>query len=307
MKNECAFVVSFFSTLGTYEDPACKCLDIYAERPDVGNGEYFLQDCIVGDENTVPVKTYCDIVNGGYTLVWSFSEKTARESYPTLNSMVIVADYRFSNDRPRNRVTTETGTINYSDYRLTRAEFQHFPNSTINPQLKVRITEDPKDMNDEWALNNYGVLSPRTAAENPIESTLGPRLVPTVGKLWGKNWAQKATGGGAYGGWDEICGNRLAAFYSNTAYPPHWDMGGCATLFQVVPNKGGANNEQQMNANNNMFGWFGETQPNHHFGKCGGAAASDFDFTTKTCAGSSLVPHSTINGGEGRYLQWFVK
>lgn len=305
IKNQCSFIVSFFSTLGEYGDPACKCLDIYEERPDISNGEYFLQDCL--DPNAEdPVKTFCDIKNGGYTLVWSFSEKTARTYTPT-NSMTMEANWRFAVDIPRNRVTTETGTINYNDYRLSRAEFQHFPNSVAKPMLKVRICENPTDMDDPWGLNNYGIISPRNTSENPIENSFGAKRVPTVGKLWGKKWEQKASGGGSYGGWDEVCGNRLAALYSNTSYPTHWDMGGCATLFEVVPNKGGANNQQRMNANNNMFGWFGETQPNHHFGKCGGASASDFDFTTKTCAGSGLMPHNSLNGGEGRYLQWFVK
>ena len=299
IRNECSFTVEFTSTLGTFADPACKCLDIYEERPDISNGEYFLLDCVAGAD--APVKTYCDIVNGGYTLVWSFSERTAytRTDYGSANNMTMLAGMRISEDRPMNRVTTETGQIDYKNYRLTRSEFRDFPNSTTRPTLKVRICDNPTNMNDEWGLNNYAILSPRSIAENPIETgNIGPRQSVTVGKLWG----QKASGGGAYGGWDEVCGNKLAALYNNTSYPTHWDMGGCSTLFEVIPNRGAANNQMRFNATNNMFGWFGETQPNHHFGKCGGASASDFDYTTKTCAGSSLLPHSTINEGEGRYL-----
>ncbi|MDH6308594.1 hypothetical protein M2451_000905 [Dysgonomonas sp. PFB1-18] len=311
VKNECSFVVEFFSTLGTYGDPACKCLDIYEERPDVTNGEYFLLDCLDGTGTATPVKTFCDIVNGGYTLVWSFSERTSRNTYAPINNMSLDANYRFAVNTERNRVTTEDGIINYADYRLSRKEFQHFPNSTTNPQLKVRICENPTDMNDPWGLNNYGVISPRNAVENPIESIFGPLLVPSVGKLYGKAWEQKAAGGGAFGGWDEVTGNHHIALYSNASYPTHWDWGFLALpdrLFDVVPDKGGDNNQMSLFHNNNMFGWFGEDQPNHHFGKCNSATADDFDFSVKRCAGhTNLYPHSSLNGGEGRYLQWFVK
>lgn len=56
---------------------------------------------------------------------------------------------------------------------------------------------------------------------------------------------------------------------------------------------------------NDLFGFFGETEINHHFGKCG-AGSDDFAFTTTNCSNSQLVPHS-FNSGEGRVLQWFVK
>jgi hypothetical protein len=319
IKNQCSFVISVTSTLGTFADPACKCLDIYEERPDVTNGEYFLRDCL--DASETPVKTYCDIVNGGYTLVWSFSERVAYSTYIPVNSMVVgnSGQYIFSTNIPRNRVTTEDGTINYSDYRLTRDEFRHFPNSTTNPTLKVRIAENPTDMNDAWALNNYGVVSPRTVAQNPIETTFGALArVPATGKIWGKKWEVRTSGGGGYGGlYEDASGQMVShpyiAFYNNTTYTTHWDFGlaGSSTLFQVVPNKGASNNEARISMMNNAFGWFGETQGNHHFGKCGGASADDYDFTTKTCGSGTgtldLKPHNTINGGEGRYMQWFVK
>jgi hypothetical protein len=94
-------------------------------------------------------------------------------------------------------------------------------------------------------------------------------------------------------------------------YCTHWDWSntGSTTQFEVIPNRNagtGGNNTIAMNQIDNSFGWFDQTQANHHFGKCGGTEASDYSFSTKTCAGSSLVPHS-FNNGEGRYLQWFVK
>ena len=321
IKTTCSFEVNCFSLLGTFADPACKCLDIYEERPFVDDGEYWLLDCVDNDVTT-PVKTFCDIKNGGWTLVWSYSEKTAREIYVqstttggtgNANSMIVSGAY-WSNfqDRPTNRVTTESGTINYNNYRLSRAEWRHFPINTNTPQLKVRITENPTDMRDEWAMNNYGIISPRNTNENPIETNFADyRLrVPAEGKIFGKQWRVTATGGGGYGGWDEVSGNRgELVLYSSTNYCTHWNFSrlGSGTQFEVVPNRGGANNTIAMNRIDNSFGWFGETQANHHFGKCGGTSGDEYSFATKDCAGSSLVPHTSINGGEGRILQWFVK
>jgi hypothetical protein len=310
IKNTGSFEVLFTSTLGTFADPACKCLDIYNERPDVSNGEYWLQDCLDAAETT-PVKTYCDIKNGGWTLVWSFSENTARNTYTPSGSMEVSgAIYSAFNDIPINRVTVENGTINYANYRLNRNEWRNFPNSTSRPQLKVRITEDPTDMDDQWALNNYGIVAPRNINENPIENNFSqfrPR-VPAYGKIFGKNWKVDPAISSAYGGWDEVTGNRTElVLYNSTRYCTHWNFGsvGSATQFQVSPNKGGANNTIAMNQNNNAFGWFGEIQANHHFGKCT-ARGDDYNFATKTCATAALFPHS-FNNGQGRYLQWFVR
>jgi hypothetical protein len=322
IKNTCSFKVSFFSTLGEFSDPACKCMDIYDERPSVANGEYWLVDCVTTDD-VAPVKTLCDIENGGWTLLWSFSEKTDYSTYVQSttaggtgnnNSMIVGGMWWGVNyDRPTNRVTTEGGTINYANFRLSREEWLHFPNSASKLQLKVRVTSNPTDIDDEWALNNYGIISPRNQGDNPILSTFGPRgNVPCSGKLYGKRWEQKASGGGAYGGWDEVSGNRLIALYNNNTYCTHWDMGasGNTTQFQVVPkltdSSVSTDNSISTSTWNNMFGWFGETQPNHHFGKCGGTSGDDYKFTTKSCASTTMAPHS-FNGGEGRYLQWFVK
>ena len=313
IKTTCSFAVDFISTLGTFADPACKCLDIYEERPDVNNGEYWLVNC--SSSGIEPVKTFCDIENGGWTLVWSYSENTARNTYTPTGSMVVSGStYSAFNNTPRNRVTAEDGTINYADFRLNRDEWQNFPNSTSRPQLKVRITVNPTDMKDEWALNNYGIISPRTTNENPIETNFADwrSRVPTEGKIFGKRWEVKASGGGGYGGWDEMSGNRgEMTLYSSIGFCTHWNFAnlGSSTLFQVVPNPGNLSsttNQISMTNVDNSFGWFGETQVNHHFGKCGGTSGDDYSFSTRTCASSSLVPHS-FNNGEGRYLQWFVK
>ena len=326
VKTTCSFTVNCFSTLGTFSNPACNCLDIYEERPFLSNGEYWLQDC--RDDNFPASRTYCDIAGGGWTLMWSYSEKTARDVYiqssesggtGNINSMVVSGAYwSIFNDRPTNRITTSATNdgptdyrINYKNFRLNRNEWLHLQASGDRSQMKVRITEDPTDMNDEWALNNYGIISPRSKNENPIETNFSDyRIrVPAEGKIFGKQWRVMAAGGGGAGGWDEVTGDRGAMeLYSSTGYCTHWNFSnaGSSTQFEVVPDYGRTNNTIAFSQIDNSFGWFGETQANHHFGKCDGTAGDNYSFTTKSCAGTSLIPHS-FNNGEGRYLQWFVR
>jgi len=312
IKTTCEFEISFTSTLGTFADPACRCLDIYEENPMADNGEYWLSDCeAIGS----PVKTYCDMRNGGWTLVWSFSEKTARNKYtPQGTNMTVQGNYNsVFVDNPRNRPITEDAAIDYTDYRLSRAEWQHFPNSVSKPQLKVRITDNPTDMDDEWALNNYGIISPRAASENPIETNFSDykSYVPAEGKIFGKKFKVLTSGGGDSGGWDEVSGNRCQmTLYSSNSYCTHWNFGNCGStaLFDVTPNRNagtGNSNQIRMSNINNAFGWFGEEDANHHFGKCG-QNSDDYSFDTRHCPTANLYPHS-FNNGEGRYLQWFVK
>jgi hypothetical protein len=322
IENTCSFIVNCFSTLGTPNNPACNCLAIYEERPFLPNGEYWVKDCEGG--MTSATRTYCDIAGGGWTLVWSYSEKTAHDVYVQVatagttgnaNRMEVGAYWLVSNDRPTNRITTASANdgptdlrIDYNNFRLNKNEWASL-SSGPNPQIKVRITDNPTDMNDEWALNNYGIISPRNNADNPMNMTASQANVPTTGKIYGKHWEVRPTGG-SYGGWEEVTnGERIILLY-NGAYATHWDWAnaGSGTLFEVYPNRGGDNNEMRMNGINNGFGWFGETESNHHFGKCnnGAGANDDYSFVTKTCASANLVPHS-FNGGQGRYLQWFIK
>ncbi|MCL2027733.1 MAG: hypothetical protein FWG79_04505 [Bacteroidales bacterium] len=328
IKTTCSFIVNFFSTLGSFEEPACNCLAVYDERPFVENGEYWLQDC--KDTGLPKTRTYCDIIGGGWTLVWSYSEKTARDVYVqstssggtgNSNSMAIGGAYwNLAQDRPTNRITTSSGNdeptnyqIDYSNFRLNRDEWLNLPASNTS-QMKVRIAESPTDMNCDWALNNYAIISPRNEADNPIFSQYVNRSVPTVGKIYGKRWEMRTSGPGS-GGWSEVIGNHTVGMtvYSNSSWCTHWDFYthggvGSSSQFEVIPDRGGADNIIAWGHIDNSFGDFSQTMPNHHFGKCssGSGANDDYSFETKTCSPSNLVPHS-FNSGEGRYVQWYVR
>lgn len=309
-RSSCPFDATVINPLGTFRNPAKSCLEILTEDPTKEDGEYWIKQSANSNN---PVKTLCDMTNGGYTLLLSYSEKTAYEVYSP--SGMRVTGRQLSADITSNVVTTETGTINYADYRISSNTMKSAAASTNNYMLKVRICENPTNMTDEWGQNNYGILSISAGIRNPLQTDFGASLtarIPTEGKLWGRRWQTVTSGGGSYGGMVEnesgVMVNRAyIAFYNNPTYSNHWDWGvpGSGTLFEVIPNKGGRNNTQTLNSSNNMFGYFGEEQPNHHFGKCGDGS-DDYSFDSKTCGTASLRPHS-FNNGQGRYLQWWVK
>jgi len=334
----CSFIVTSISTIGTFDDPACSCLAIYRERPFAPNGEYWLQDCrgsvSTGEADIVVdrVRTFCDIAGGGWTLVWSYSEFTARNLYeqntssPTSSGnrgtmRVSPAHWHFTVNRPRPAVparydeTCDDPTrhqINYFDFRLPQQAWEYLSSDLNNQRMKVRITENPTDMKDQWALNNFAILSSINRQQNPFVT--GPTsiwttaLVPTVGRVFGKRWEVR-TGGG----WNEVSGlhrirtrNSMHNSYGGLIW--EWSNRGCDRPFEVRPNLGGANNTITMESINYLFGNFRTEMPNHHFGKCnnGPGANLDFCFSTQTCRPENLVPHN-LNGREGRVLQWFVK
>jgi len=345
VKTTCSFKVNFISTLGTFEDPSCNCLEIYEERPFTPNGEYWLIDCKSAQADlgqATPLRTFCDIRGGGWTLMWSYSEYTARNTYiqstatgGTGNSgrMLVYGGYwGVSQNREVNPITTQAGNdggptahvIKYHNFRLNKDAWEHLP-AGDKSLMKVRICESPTDMDDEWGLNNYAIIMPNTRANNPLFTNFGDYRVrvPAEGKVFGKKWSVSATGGGTDGGWDEISGNRnYMRLYNSAGFCTHWDFAegwsnASTTPFQVIPNKGGAVNTTYMRRLNNLFGWFGETEVNHHFGKCG-ATGENYSFEPATCADSNLYPHSfnpvdisttsTPNiQNQGRYLQWFVR
>jgi hypothetical protein len=330
----CSFIVECISTLGTYEDPACSCLAIYRERPFAPNGEYWLQDCrgfVDGgdsDDDIVVerIRTFCDIAGGGWTLVWSYSEYTARNLYTqgsgASNSMRVNPSYwHFTFDRPRPArrvdydITCDDPTnfqINYYDFRLRQQAWEFLSSDLNNQRMKARITVNPTDMRDQWALNNFAILSSTNRRQNPFviepTNTWGTANVPSAGRIFGKRWEVRPGGG-----WDEVSGTRRLRTRNSTSSTSggflwEWDRRGSDTPFEVRPNLGGRNNTMVMSVLDYTFGNFNATMPNHHFGRCitGPGIDGDICFTVQTCSPSNLIPHS-FNGGEGRILQWFVK
>ncbi len=213
IKTQCSFTVTFTSTLGTFDNPACNCLAILEEKPDAGNGEYWLKNCKIG--NSATLRTYCDMEGGGWTLVWSISEKTAYE-FDNDNNIELTGTYwSVDKNTPRSRLavgkgTTKTTTsaatadiqpteaqktaaptdfqIDYTDFRLTNDEWKTLPASGQTSQLKVHITDSATNMKDEWALNNYGILMPAGPMHDPLSKAWENANMTSEGKLYGASW-----------------------------------------------------------------------------------------------------------------------
>lgn len=307
----CSFNVKFDTTVGTFANPADRCYQILQADASKTDGEYWIK---TSSSDNTPVKTLCDMTNGGYTLLWSFSEKSAYAINADLygantnNMDMSNAAASFTQNRPRNVVNANGSNITgtniglYNDYRLSLATMQNI--RSANPgDYRVRITVSPTDMSDTWGVNNYFRIKPTSGYDYIANnaSTCAESLIPAVGKLFGRDY-NGSTNTPTYNG---VAVNGDICPYVGTGYGNHFDAGqriaSNPTNYTVIP--GG----QTFNAYyfNDLFGFFGETEINHHFGKCG-AGSDDFAFTTTNCSSSQLVPHS-FNSGEGRVLQWFVK
>lgn len=304
----CSFNITVGTSLGTLANPATNCYTIYQADPTSVDGEYW-----VGTSGNA-FRTFCDMTNGGYTLLWSYSEKTARAGggpYGNANTMNIASGStsggRLATNLPRNTVTTQAGTINYYDYRLPLATMQTIRSASSGTTIdyRVRIAEVPTDMSDAWGADNYfGIALSSTSAYDFIigtnASTCVESNVPTYGKIFGYIYDGR-TNTVTYNG---VAAGNICPYTVSSSYGAHWDAGTRLNGAALPAPNGGTFLPSSMN---NLFGYFGETEGNHLFGKCG-AAGSDTAFSPATCTASNLHPHAHLNNnGEGRTLQWFVK
>ncbi|MFZ4928127.1 hypothetical protein [Chryseobacterium sp. Mn2064] len=292
----CSFTITFDTTLGTFTDPVDRCSQIY-ELGKMVDGEYWIKNSA---SDATPVKTVCDMTHGGYTLLWSFSEKTlytgGNTIYGIVNNMKLSAG--LSTDSVQNSVTTESGTIVYENHRLANATMLNV-RSTNPGDYRVNITDNPKDPKDIWSNSNYFNAKPRSSSYDYISSvgvsTCTGSNVPTTGKLFGYIY-NGTTNTQQYNG---VNSGNVCPYINNGGYGSHWDAGNRMNGLITAPDGTSINANQY----NNLFGFFGETEVNHHFGKC---TADDNSFATVRCSSGNLTPHS-FNSGQGRYLQWWVK
>lgn len=304
----CSFNVEVKTTLGSFDDPAKSCYAIYQEG-DMSDGEYWIAN---GTGN--PVKTFCDMTNGGYTLIWSYSEKVCRTGggiYGSTSSMSIAnSNQNLNVSQPRNVVTTVDGTINYSDYRLDKPTMQSA--NSGEKKYRVRIAYLPTKMDDYWGNYNYF----ETEGNDNIEGIQAGANQVIKGKLFGLTYIQSGNANNAtYGG---VTTGGIWSYIPGGGYGDHWDAGfrfnnpsgsGERTT-SIMYDFEGKPFKATFDARgfNDLFGSHLEDEMNHAWGKCG-ASSDDYTFTNSgydRCSSATLQPHS-FNDGQGRYLQWFVK
>ncbi|MFV0531309.1 MAG: hypothetical protein ACK5MD_07695 [Flavobacteriales bacterium] len=298
--------------IGSFDNPAPSCQAIFEEYNTSTNlilndGEYWI------DGTGGKYKTRCDMVSsseassqgktvGGYTLVWSYSEKTNLTTFnhggtDEFSQLLDRLEWNstYSDIQPRNLVEIESGTMNYYDFRIRQVEATRLSNRVT----RIRIAEDAKKSDTDTYGNNYYMET--TGSVNWLSG--GENFSGATGGAFGryKGETLSLTGGSGPCGLTLAIGSssdRSVCIYGNDGYGWHLDINYYFTSIGE--------------SINNMWGFFGEldhdTAP---FGKCTNPTSMTlFGHTAPGCNGDTdgaRKQHSGINGDEGYVLQWWVK
>lgn len=126
-----------------YEGDLGSCKEIKA-RYKGANKAYFLT------VNGRKFKTFCDMDDGGLTLVWSYSEETDLSTYEPVGEMC-QRDLQTYKDAAQSFDDSQAGAIVYDNFRLPLDIMR----SLISEEFKIAVTTDPKDPNNDLSKENY--------------------------------------------------------------------------------------------------------------------------------------------------------
>lgn len=314
----CTFSVIFGTTTGTFANPANRCLEIYNDGK-TADGYYWVKDAS-GNK----YKTYCDMFNGGWTLIKSLSERQILVVERTQNES-------WSTQTVRNAVTTETGVFNEYAFSLSSATVNNIGSAgTGAKEYRFSIKEKGhtgttltevesttvSPVNDYWAKINY--INAIVTDGNLATSNYSSYGNTTSGKLFGFDFSKPVTGNTPYklNGVDfaiNIPGLYSAANFYTGIYGGNGYAGSntpANNLTYTYPTA------QTYTFNkfyvNDMFGLYmnSETQLNHHIGTCSNST-DDYGGASFCNAGwTNWRPHNfNLRSGnyEGRIIQYWVK
>lgn len=314
----CSFGVTVGSTIGTFNNPAPSCQAIYDEFNSSGtlvanDGEYW-----IGTSTSNRYKTKCDMVDateataldkevGGYTLLMSYSEAVAdtKNRFGT-NGVFNWGGTTLDNT---NVVTTQTGTMNYNEFRITTAEKTRWAGKAT----REIFTDQPTNANVTLASYfKYPVSNIITGSQSEFR---GASALTVTGKYLGKTFNVVGnTNGTAKVSIDGILISNYNMFY-NTTYNNHWDQGGYYYAPTIMSN--GTNNAIISNWPLWVVGEYVNVMP---FGYCvagiqsvgiSGPAQGGYPSKTMTdvCIpnDTNLGRHPGVNGTDGYVLQWWAK
>ncbi|NML71922.1 hypothetical protein HHL23_19280 [Chryseobacterium sp. RP-3-3] len=313
----CTFSVTFGTTLGTFTNPANRCLEIYNDGQTT-DGYYWVKDASANK-----FKTYCDMSNGGWTLIKSLSERQILVVEKTQNES-------WSTQSARNTVTTETGIFNEYACSLSSATVNNIGSGAGTKEYRFSIKEKGHTgttmaqvesstvapVNDYWARANY--LNAVVTDGNMATSDYLTYGNTTTGKLYGFSFGKPVIGNTLYqlNGVNFIA--NIPGLYSQANFFTGI-YGGVSYAGANIP----ANNltytypaGQTYTFNkyyvNDEFGLYmnSEQQLNHHIGTCSNSA-DDYGGASFCNAGwANWRPHNfnLISGNyEGRIVQYWVK
>ncbi len=322
--SSCSVSVSVVSSTGTFVNPANRCTEILSANPSATDGYYWVKDAS-GNK----IKTYCDMSNGGWTLVKSLSERQILVVERSQNESI-------ATQQGRNQVTTETGVFNEYAFSVPSAVVNNIGGGSNFPKL-FRFTIKEKGhttaagatatqvesstiapINDDWAKNNYWNVSVQGGG-NPATGNYTSSNYTSEGKLFGFSWGKASASSTTY----TFNGVNFSAtppgFYSSA----NFFTGFYGAISYAGPNNASSNltytssNGSSVTFSkyyiNDLFGLYmnSEGQLNHHIGTCSNST-DDYGGTSNCSGGWSNWRAHNFNqrpdsNYEGRIVQYWVK
>ncbi|KMQ69184.1 hypothetical protein ACM39_03495 [Chryseobacterium sp. FH2] len=316
----CSISVAVASSVGTFANPANRCLEIM-NAGSTADGYYWIKDT-----SNNKFKTYCDMSNGGWTLINSRSERQMLVIDKTQN-------FALGAQTAVNTVTTQTGVFNEYNFSLPASVTNNISNN--NPAKEVRMiikqqghtgtaltdveNSTTAPVNDGWAKENYLNVN-SIGGGNPYTGNYVSQNNVEEGKIFNIPLTKPSASNSNY-------------FFNGTAFrvsvPGYYNSTGFFTGFygarSYVATDIPANNVTYTYTSdpsktftfkkydiNDLFGLYinSERQLNHHIGTCGNSS-DDFGGASDCTQGwSNWRPHNfNLRSGnyEGRILQLYVK
>jgi hypothetical protein len=311
----CSFTINIQTSEGSFDNPSVSCQSIFDKYNSSGilvadDGEYWI------GTPTAKYKTKCDMVNaaeaaaldkevGGYTLLWSYSEGTSKtdNSWAT-NGKISWGTSTLDN---RNVVTTENGTMNYNNFRISTTEKARWTDK------KVRQTFTDNPLNANLALQTY-IHYPTSNIINGGHYFRNPASGDITGKYLGGDFiiSKNPTGNRSTLTIDGIMIKNNIYFY-NGQYNTHWDNTDYRYSSTINNGNGAIISNFPLWVVNEWTSEmpFGHCKNTTNFtakppeGLTGGASRVFSDACLPN--GTTIDKHPGINGTEGYVMQWWAK
>ncbi|MDM1044871.1 hypothetical protein HX004_07325 [Myroides sp. 1354] len=329
----CSFTVLTKSGRGTFVLPANRCTEVLDDNPAATDGYYWVKD-----NSNNKFKTYCDMSNGGWTLVKSMSEKFIFVDFKSQTESI-------GSQPGRGMVTTQNGKFNEYNFSLPAAVVNNVGSSlgaTKNFRFTIKEkghTTDPNatyqqvesttvaPINDRWTQDNYWNVT--TLSGNPATSNFSGNYTnnTTEGKIFGKTLVKSGTSGSSqYYYFDGVqfavnppgmtsSSGFFTGFYGALGYVANTNAANNVAYVYPVGTAGAGNSFIFRKYDiNDLFGLYmgTEAQLNHHIGTCSDST-DDFGGASSCRGGwSNWRQHKfnrigTSSVYEGRIVQYWVK
>ena len=315
----CSFQITYENSVGTFENPATSCkniLDITSSSPD---GYYWIKYGVSDIQ-----KTYCDMTNGGWTLISSQSESQLMSTTYTNYSN------QLSYYTAINTVNNQTAIFNEYNFRLPKNAIEGINKtaSSSNPiQLRYTIKEKGHTgttlaqvesstvapINDYWSMENYYVIN--IYGGNPFNTGwyYGIGNSTIEGKIFNLPFS-KPTPNSLQTSFNGYIGSGAYGFYSEfyTGFYGTRGMAGSTSQFNTYTYPAPNNDKTFVYSRydiNDLFGLYPvEVQINHHIGTCNpiGDDYGGNSSCTSSIYWTNMRPHS-FNNNQGRILQAWTK